>query len=171
MVQIYHHHSGGPDSSRQRQDHARHLRRATAIGSFGREPREAIRDQREDRHEMAQAAVDRRPANESEGASQHCPIANAGSCHRGAARAGAASAGRRLHRAEGSHPTSDAVVAAPLPAMPRGQPLAKADPEKPKKFKNYEFGYFHVIAHGVGKKRLRTTARSVSSCAWRRHRA
>lgn len=61
-------------------------------------------------------------------------------------RAGAASAGRCLHCAEGCDPTSDAAIAPPLP---------KADREKPRKFKNYEIGYFHIdiaeLRHEGGK--------------------
>lgn len=61
---------------RQRQDYARHSRRATAIASSGRESREAIRDQREDRSEVAAPAVGGRHADGPQGAPQHFAEAN-----------------------------------------------------------------------------------------------
>ena len=90
------------------------------------------------------------------GAPQHRPRANGRSCHCGAPRAGAASAGRCLHCAQGCDPTSDAVVAAPVPATERISRLPKVDREKPKKFKSYEIGYFHIdiaeLRHEGGQK-------------------
>ena len=79
--------------TRHRQDHARHSRRATAIASFGREPREAVRDQREDRPEVAASAVGGRHADGAEGETQHCSLTDGRSSYRRTAGAGAAAAG------------------------------------------------------------------------------
>ena len=78
----------------------------------------------------------------TEGAAQYCALANGGSRNRGAAGAG---------------PAADVYIALKdvIPHLSRSSlhrclqrhgisQLPKADREKPKKFKNYEIGYFHI---------------------------
>jgi len=134
----------GQGSSRQRQDHARHTSRATAIGGFGRAARQAVRDQREDSAEVARSAIGRGHADgpKERRSTVLSPMEEAAIV---------------ALRVQARLPLDDVYIALKdvIPHLTRSSlhrclqrhgisQLPKADREKPRKFKAYEIGYFHI---------------------------